>query len=1649
MLCVVGRLSERKIDFDVRTMSGMYKAPLASLSKMISVVLLFFGVVSGQNKVWTSMDSARDIELLQEDTDLTPGSVDMKIRFKGAFKESTITGYSVWETRDAGGGALQRSGTTPLMTMEKQMMEFPVASGRNADLMDLRLFVPPASPFNMDLFRIARSGDIWGGGYAENEDLTVTIQGPGSILFIYMDIDDGDGLDVNGVTYDGYAPPPPVSIRPGIHVLRWHTDGITNQAHGGFILNWIPENIYDVAIIKEGFIGPFISVVARSVEQGRVEEMPLSDSPLLTGPNRNTLDRYLTTPGPTTTTTTSTTRSVITGGLGPPFGGQGLARAIKFIDTRLDRFVMSGFLQVFGSYTVQTFHAFLVVIDRLTGVETLVYDIGTILAPRYNQGQRELSLIIVPPELQGPIIDNLAHLYVKVHEQDITGKWNENPVHFAFVDVFSEAPVTATFHHDIDPRSTFIEGNITWVPPYFGGGLTGFRVYWDSDVAGSRNQLTKTPENVAGFYDLDIVCPPSAKNRDYNLPWGEVPCPNGSPFAPKCLGKSCNDIIVFQQGHEFFVTRAWHEAGGLYNNDEVAEIWFPYNGTIEPVMMDVKRGDSLVALWLPDVPNLADRGLGIPMRVDPPTGEHRYVRWRSDLSGTGAGWTLKYVPDLEPIRILNGAKMPLAATGFSVHSVYSIPPSTGLGTDSTQSLFTRIEDYIVMTAECESLTMRCPLPPRWRHHNYTTNSDMPLTAIGSCRQQSSTKGESWFFFERLSCASYREFLDDDVHLVDAVELNVIQSDVDKLLAEWRALDPLAQFFWESDLRLAPIRLPPRMVCKCRTATRQFVGLGTNVAITTPAPIQEATEVGNLGQSGVGAQLQIFTDRTFTVLLGAGKYLPTTEKRFFVQAKTEFQGDHISISTCIATENADVLEGEKVGYSMSPLDDYCAIPEFDIREHVLQDESISNVQRISLRRFKFQGSSQVVLRCFIDLCPQQPCGSCPQRRGLGLWRTLMQRKSPDPALMVKGGFGQNSVDELLNPGLRRRLQEGFAHTTNAVMVYFPPGTSSGPEDELVIDFNGAGNVIVQTPVPTFEVTQTVPPVSYPATASPWDHSSLTFGGNNGGNSNAAPATQAPASGGLTFGGNPTNPYQTMPPATAYPGANYPMGSSPSFPTTQPSTYYNPATQFPGSYPAAATTASPYNFGPNGEVLSAPDANGGWITARPGMPSSGNQPTNRYGVNPDASQGASSAPTSSIEFGTDPPPPTTTTEAPPPPVFGGRAGIRSITDYERISGNVPTSTLPPNGVWQPSTIHGTAVGSSNSEEAPYSTDKPLPSEFSYAPIIIEATMNFRSLSPAWFLNNKEYVEDSLRTTFALSPYEDARITRIRAVVYRSRELFMGNQDQVGPAAAARKLASAFKDVPARKAQGLDGFGSFGTEIEFILGLRDPNRLPMTEGNVKRMETGDYAMSQAFVLSLNQHLVSQGESPTNLQSQDISVANVVVNTPSTTSAPGSAIASGSSVTAAPQDDSVRTTAAPGAMVKTIVNDDDDSDLPKFLPFVLIAVGVFFIAILLMPRKSPTRISPEDHHHGAWVGGNSPKNLHKSMSMSNLERRGRGSGYQRGFARSASMRSKGSRKSGKKPGRSQSMRSQRSRSRVISDSDSDALSDSSSDTSSGSSSS
>lgn len=385
-------------------------------------------------------------------------------------------------------------------------------------------------------------------------------------------------------------------------------------------------------------------------------------------------------------------------------------------------------------------------------------------------------------------------------------------------------------------------------------------------------------------------------------------------------------------------------------------------------------------------------------------------------------------------------------------------------------------------------------------------------------------------------------------------------------------------------------------------------------------------------------------------------------------------------------------------------------------------------------------------------------------------------------------------------------------------------------------------------------------------------------------------------------------------------------------------------------------------------------------------------------------------------------TTTSEPPPPPVWGGRGGIRSITDAERIEGNVPVSTMPPDGVWKPPSISSTASGS-NSEESPHAGDKPLPSAFSYAPIIIEATMNFATLSPAWFLNNKKNVEATLRQTFGLDAYEDAKITRIRAVAYRRRELVEVAGDHDDEGRSAKKIPTATRSVfkqaffgkqvdENRNLQdvGSSGFNYFGTEIDFLLGLRDESRVFVTENSVRRMEDGDYGMSNTFVLNLKKQLVAEGENPVALEVADISVSNLRTTLPPTTPAPATESQS-SDATSAPDADDTETDADAGLKIMTDQKEDEEGE--TLIHMGLIGLAVAGVVAFAASRRKTAPVHPDGGEEAGWVGppNKSPTgSFRKAHSMGDMERRGQGSGY-RGVRSSPKN---------KKPRRSRSARSE-----------------------------
>ena len=493
-------------------------------------------------------------------------------------------------------------------------------------------------------------------------------------------------------------------------------------------MNWEPKNTYAVDVVVEGWAGPYLAIVSTYVlPTGTAVEADIAGSPYL--------DQLLDVGGGEPGTIVST--------FAPPGSGGGDAGTgsvptdLKFADMDMARGVLGGALKLFGSIQAVTFRCFLCRKSASSGEIHQITNLGEAPANMYKQGTMPLA-VALPAADVNLISSGQWTLYIQVYEMNAMG-WSDLYLLRPITDVFGLAPSGGTFSGDSDMNPSEISGTLSMIVPKTATSLTGYRAYWATDV---HQSTIFGGEKVAATMDFDIVCPPQASNREYTTRFGTIFCDN--PFAPKCDGPSCDKITIFQQDDGFYVTRAWTTMGGNYTNNELADIYFPYNGTLQSIKMDVAPGDSLKSKWRQDVYDWALAPIRqAPLRVNVNDGNWRYLSWTTDGVNTAGGFTVVYRPDFPTMTIPPNSIFPQGATGVKIKSVYNQPPSYGGGTESEEFDFVKTIDYIRMNATCTPTSMRCPIPPRWQMHNYTTGSTAPAPNIGSCAQQRLQNGQSW------------------------------------------------------------------------------------------------------------------------------------------------------------------------------------------------------------------------------------------------------------------------------------------------------------------------------------------------------------------------------------------------------------------------------------------------------------------------------------------------------------------------------------------------------------------------------------------------------------------------------------------------------------------------------------------------------------------------------------------------------------------------------------------------------------------------------------------------------------------------------------------------------------------------------------------
>ena len=88
-----------------------------------------------------------------------------------------------------------------------------------------------------------------------------------------------------------------------------------------------------------------------------------------------------------------------------------------------------------------------------------------------------------------------------------------------------------------------------------------------------------------------------------------------------------------------------------------------------------------------------------------------------------------------------------------------------------------------------------------------------------------------------------------------------------------------------------------------------------------------------------------------------------------QVSTKFTRNRITISDCTASNIENLLNATS---SLKPRLNYCDNSTFDTLTE-RSPNGVTHMDRLSMKKFKFQTTTDVFVQCKIRACAQQPCG----------------------------------------------------------------------------------------------------------------------------------------------------------------------------------------------------------------------------------------------------------------------------------------------------------------------------------------------------------------------------------------------------------------------------------------------------------------------------------------------------------------------------------------------------------------------------------------------------------------------------------------------------------------------------------------------------
>jgi hypothetical protein len=422
--------------------------------------------------------------------------------------------------------------------------------------------------------------------------------------------------------------------------------------------------------------------------------------------------------------------------------------------------------------------------------------------------------------------------------------------------------------------------------------------------------------------------------------------------------------------------------------------------------------------------------------------EESTVEWRSDAlkvdSEVRSGWTFVFQPNYPEVDIVG--LMANGASGFKVVGVHAgtmlqtdsryietydwiVPnvtctpttmhcplPSTWAHVDyTTPSLYPEPAEGSCLqvktgSSDFEGCSNMNGLEARWYNDQSTAGVD---TAAGanSAGQNLEENGQtvsddtggrdhnnwagncgdaaSYFWFEKIACGSTRTFWTDRSLIVDFVQLTPTPEHINEILGIYYTtkaplgadIDTPGITFINADYHIPPV-LPPKVNCTCHAGMDAYASLLSVVSETpTPgAPITLDPEVLNTGTSKLVATLRMYQDPTYSIPASSADNMPIVISRFYLEVSTKFTRNRITIEKCNSAHTEAKLNASDALY---PRKLYCDNSTFDTRTEPVP-AGVTHMDRISMKKFKFQSTTDVFMQCKIRACAQQPCGTCSRR-----------------------------------------------------------------------------------------------------------------------------------------------------------------------------------------------------------------------------------------------------------------------------------------------------------------------------------------------------------------------------------------------------------------------------------------------------------------------------------------------------------------------------------------------------------------------------------------------------------------------------------------------------------------------------------------------